>query len=287
MVFLQALGYFVRTGSVSGCFHHTDHLCFRMAKHGTVMVQIGDHRSEVYFKNGFMYLQFKFFGYQIKVEHARTFYQNYFRMKWFEYAGRKKCFCVRKEVAFEIVIKTSGTGGYFLPYTNQFIYSFTLHQLCYTPVERSGTLSGFQYIRQNQCPLQAFLFRTTYQKVECNIQWCQVWIITIINQYAVILSFFHFQTHGNRFETGHPFGDLVGRCHQVKTSCQAIQHIFNGSVIDERNTECIIHFQITIGYNSMIFFLDYTADIQRTFNIPTAPGYFTCSQHWFCDTITD
>ena len=81
MVFLQALGYFVRTGSVSGCFHHTDHLCFRMAKHGTVMVQIGDHRSEVYFKDGFMHLQFKFFGYQIKVEHARTFYQNYFRMK--------------------------------------------------------------------------------------------------------------------------------------------------------------------------------------------------------------
>ena len=81
MVFLQALGYFIRTGSVSGCFHHTDHLCFRMAKHGTIMVQIGDHRSQVYFEDGFMYLQFKFFGYQIKVKHARAFYQDYFRMK--------------------------------------------------------------------------------------------------------------------------------------------------------------------------------------------------------------
>ena len=234
-----------------------------------------------------MYLQFEGFGYQIKVEHTGTFHQNHFRMKRFKYIGCKECFCIREEVAFEIIIKTGRTRRYLLPYSNQFIDTFALYQLCHTPIKRSGTLSGFQYIRQDKRPFQAFLFRAAYKEIESNIQWCQVWIIAIINQYTVILSFFHLQTHGNRFETGHPLGYLVGRRHQIKTSCQTIQCIFNGSVIDERDTESIIHLQITIGYNGMIFFLGHTADIQRAFNIGTAPSNLTRRQHWFCDTIAD
>ena len=57
-----------------------------MAEHGAIVIQIGNHRTQVHFQNRFMHFQFQLFRYQIKVEYAGTFYQNDFRMKGFENA---------------------------------------------------------------------------------------------------------------------------------------------------------------------------------------------------------
>ena len=81
MMFLQCLGYFIRTGSISGSLYHADHFRFGMTKHRTIMIQVLHHCTEIYFQNRFMHFQFQFFGQQIKVEHTGTFNQNYFRMK--------------------------------------------------------------------------------------------------------------------------------------------------------------------------------------------------------------
>ena len=279
MMFLQGFGYLIRTGSVGRSFHHTNHFRFRMAEHGTVVVQVVYHGVQIYFQDSFMHFQFQGFGYPVEVEHTRTFYQNDFRMKGFEYVRHEKGFGIGEEIAFDVITKPGGTRGNLRAYANQFINAPALHQLGYTAVERGCTLSGFQYVGQDKRPVQSFLFRTADKEVKGYIQGCQVRIIAVIYQDTVVLSFFYFQAHGNRFEACHPFGDLVGGSHQVETGCQAVQDVFDGSIVNKRNTESIIHIQITVGNDGVVFFLRYAADMKRTFDILFTPGNLTGCQH--------
>ena len=69
------------TAPISGSFHHTDHLRLRLQLR-TIDIIIMDNRGKIDFKNGFMDFLLQKFGNMLKMETARTLYQNQFILKF-------------------------------------------------------------------------------------------------------------------------------------------------------------------------------------------------------------
>ena len=257
-MFLQSLSYFIRAGSISRSFYHADHFCFR-PEHGTIVIQVRYHSTQIHFQYRLMHFQFQSIRNQIKVECTRTLYQNHFIVQAVQKFWCHQFVRSMEKILFHIEACSRGTN--FRSHTDNLFNAPALYQLGHFTVKCRRTLSGFQNIRKDKRTFHSFCFGTTYQKVKSNIKWSQIGIITIIDKYTSLLSLLHLQTHGHGLETYHSFCYLIGRHHQIKTGCQAIEWIFDRCIINERDTEGIIHFQITIWNNRMIFFLQYLAYI--------------------------
>ena len=169
MMFLQSLGYLIRTCTVSGGFHHADHLCFRLQL-ATIIVQIGNHRSKINLQNGFVHLLLQYFRQGVKTELTCTLNQNYFvfKAKFPTLNGTYQGRCIR--IKGLLYIKACSAGRYFISYTYDAFNATAVYQLCHLSVKCRRVLTGLQYIRKNQSPPQSLTLRTAVKKIECNIQ---------------------------------------------------------------------------------------------------------------------
>ncbi len=169
MMFLQSLGYLIRTRTVSGGFHHADQLCFRL-QFATIIVQIGNHRSKINLHNGFVHLLLQYFRQGVKTELTRPLNQDnlVFKAKFPTLNGVYQGRCIR--IKGFLYIKACSAGRYFISYTYDVFNATATYQLCHLPVKCRCILTGLQYIRKNQSPPQSLTLRTAVKKIECNIQ---------------------------------------------------------------------------------------------------------------------
>ena len=154
MMFLQGFGNLIRSCAISGSLHHTYHFCFRL-QFTAIIIQIGNHRTEIHLQYRFVHLLLQNLRQLIKAELARTFNQDYFILQA-EFAFSNG-FSQRSRIRIKsfLDIKPCGTRRYFISHTDNTFYSPAVHQLRHLPVKSRRILSRLQYIRKNQCPFQA------------------------------------------------------------------------------------------------------------------------------------
>ena len=272
--FLQRLGYLVGTSPIGRCLHHAHHLRLRLQL-AAVVVQVGHHRAEVHLQNGFVHLPFEVFAQDVEAELARTLYQDQFLFQLQLAAGNgfEQCLCVGIESLLDA--EAGSTRRDVRSYADDALHAAAVHQLGHAPIECRCVLSRLQDVGQDERALQPLGLRAPVLEVEGYVERAQVAVITIVDQQAAVLAFLHLQTHGHRLQPRHPLLDLLRRKHQVEASRQAVQRVFDGSIVDERQRKLVVHVQIAVGYQRAVVLLLHLRDEERPFGVLATPRYLS------------
>ena len=117
-----------------------------------------------------MYLFLQFFRQGVKAELTGTFYQyNFILQPQFSTGnGTQQGLCIRIESLFDV--KACGTRRDLTAHSDDTLNTAATGKLRYFPVKCRRILSGFQYIREDESPLQSVTLRTTVKEIECNVQ---------------------------------------------------------------------------------------------------------------------
>ena len=109
------------------------------------------------------------------------------------------------------------------------------YQFRHLTIQLSRRLTRLIDITQNQRLTFPFLFRTTVHEVQCNIQGVHVTVIRVINQRQSALSLLHFQSHGDRLQLWHTFGQFLGCQPQRQRHRSTSDGVLDTGLIDKRD----------------------------------------------------
>ena len=109
-------------------------------------------------------------------------------------------------------------------------------------------------------------------EVEGDIQRVDIRVVCVVDQHAIVDALLHVQAHGDRLQPGKFIGIIYAGRLQIKHYCQAMDHIFNGSIIGERNDVFLSQPEQCAKDDCFFLFLFDLFDIKRCIRVCPAPG---------------